>query len=74
MSKIIPVKIYPSRAEANLAKGLLEENGIKATISADDYGGVGPHVLMGMGGARLMVREEDKEAAMHLLEDEISRA
>jgi len=70
MTKVIPIKTYPSRADAILAKGLLEANGIKAMTSADDLGGWAPHLLSGTGGARLLVREEDKEQALRLLENE----
>lgn len=74
MDKVIPIKTYPNRAEADLAKSFLQEHGIKAMVSADDYGGMGPHVLWGTGGVRLMVREEDNETALRLLEDEANRA
>ena len=70
MSKIVPLKTYPNRAEANLAKGLFENNDIKAMISADDAGGMHPALMWGTGGVRLLVREEHKETALRLLEDE----
>ncbi len=53
--------------EAELAKGLLGENGIKAIISADDAGGARPDLLWSKGGAKLLVKEEDREAATQVL-------
>ena len=44
MSDLIIIKIFYSRLEAEQAKGLLDEKGIEAFISADDAGGTHPHV------------------------------
>jgi hypothetical protein len=68
MDEIVCIKTYPSRIEAQIAKGLLEKNGIKAIVSADDAGGMHPDLLWGTGGARLLVQEKDKEKAASLLE------
>lgn len=73
MKKIVFLKTYPNRIEADIAKGFLEENGIKAMISADDAGGMRPDMLWGTGGARLMVREGDREEALRLLEEKVDR-
>ena len=70
MADLVCIKTYPSRIDANIAQGLLEVNGIKSMVSADDAGGMHPGILWGTGGARLIVRQEDKEAALRLLEDE----
>jgi len=55
---------FDSRMEAEIAMGLLEEQGIESIISADDCGGM----LMGVspvrkGGIKIMVAEEDMERA-----------
>ncbi|MBU1102232.1 DUF2007 domain-containing protein [Patescibacteria group bacterium] len=68
MKELICIKTYPNRADAELARTLLEENGIKAMVSGDDAGGAYPGLLWGTGGARLLVRKKDKEKALSLLE------
>jgi len=67
MKELICVKTYPNRIDAELAKALLEENGIKAMILGDDVGGAYPALLWGAGGARLLVQEKNKEKAIFLL-------
>ena len=67
MKELICIKTYPNRVDAELAKTLLEENGIKAMISGDDAGGIHPGLLWGTGGARLLIQEKDKEKVISLL-------
>ena len=67
MGELISFRTYTNRVEAELAKGLLGENGIKAIISADDAGGARPDLLWSKGGAKLLVKEEDREAAIQVL-------
>lgn len=55
---------FDSRVEAEIARGLLDEQGIESIINADDCGGM----LMGVslirkGGIKIMVSEEDLERA-----------
>ena len=68
MAKLICIKIYSSRIEAELAKGYLGESGIWSIVSADDAGGMHAPLMQATGGARLLVREWDKEKAFGLLE------
>jgi len=68
MADLICIKTYGSRHEAELARGFLEANGIEAVVSADDVGGMRPHLLLG-GGARLLVKEEDVQKALEVLKD-----
>ena len=67
MSNLICIKTHNSRIEADLAKSVLEGSGIKAIISADDAGGYRPELAL-QRGARLLVREEDVERALDVLE------
>jgi hypothetical protein len=53
------VSTFPSTADAQIAKGILDEVGIKSMIRADDAGGMYPAI----GGAELLVRAEDVERA-----------
>ena len=69
MTNLVHIKSFTNRAEASLAKGLLESNDIKAMISADDAGGMHPALMWSTGGARLLVREEDRDTALRLLKD-----
>ncbi|MCK4916678.1 MAG: DUF2007 domain-containing protein [Candidatus Omnitrophica bacterium] len=59
MEKLVVVKNFLNKYDAELAKRLLISNGIAAVVSADDLGGHRPHLTYGMGGVRLLVREKD---------------
>ena len=49
MRELIAVQTYLVKIEAEIAKGLLEQNGIPSTISSDDAGGYRPNLVYGMG-------------------------
>lgn len=66
-SHLLPVKFFPSRLEAEIAKGTLESAGIKAFISADDAGGMRPAPFAYSAGVELIVREEDAQSAKEIL-------
>lgn len=51
-----------------MAKSALESAGIDVMIQADSVGGTRPHVAWANGGFKLLVREEDVEAARDVLE------
>ena len=67
--KLVCIKTYTNRAEAELMRGFLKENGIKTMISADDAGGMDPALLWSREGVKLLVREKDKRTALHILEE-----
>ena len=59
---------FKSRIEAEIAQGLLREQGIESIVKADDLGGM----LMGVtlirkGGIKLMVSSPDLERAQEIL-------
>jgi leucyl aminopeptidase (aminopeptidase T) len=56
---------YATRAEAEIVTGLLESEGISASIAADDAGGAYPFVLS--GGAEVLVDDSDADAAREAL-------
>jgi hypothetical protein len=63
-SDLVVVSTFPSVADAQIAKGVLDESGIESFIRADNAGGMIPAI----GGADLLVRAEDVEradAALH---------
>ena len=65
MSGTVPIGSFASRAEAEVVVGLLESEGIAASISADDAGGAYPFDLA--GGPWVLVDESDADAARELL-------
>jgi len=74
VADLVNIKTFLYRHEAEMAKGLLDEENIEAMISADDLGGYRPHLAFGMGGVQLLVKKEDVEKAqaiIKVLEDSI---
>lgn len=69
MKDLICVKTYTNRVEAELAKGFLKTSSIEAIVSADDCGGVRPELGLGTGGVRLLVKKEDIQRALKVLEN-----
>ena len=64
---LVVVRTFLNHVEADLAKGALEAAGIESAISADDAGGMRPHLWVG-AGVRLLVRQTDVERAVEILE------
>jgi len=62
---LVTVGTFLNHIEADLAKSALEAAGIDAMIISDDCGGVRPHLWM--GGIRLLVRDEDAQRALEIL-------
>jgi len=63
---LVTIETYSTRYEAELANGLLEESGIDATVSGDDYGGIHPGLSYSRG-VRLLVKKEDVENAKKII-------
>jgi hypothetical protein len=66
-SKLVVVQSYGSRAEADLAKGVLEASGIQAMIQADTAGGMREHLAWSGAGFQILVREEEATGARDML-------
>ena len=64
---MVVLKTYTSRAEAELAQGILQANGIEAMVSSDDAGGMQPWLQQALG-VRLLVHHEDALRAAWVLE------
>jgi hypothetical protein len=61
---------FSSRAEAELARGLLDSVGIQSFIRADDAGTMHPELAqIGRQGIALMVDPADADAARSLLDE-----
>ena len=67
MSKLVCIKTFANRAEAGMAKSMLEANGIKASVSADDAGGMRPELGFTSGGVKLLVLEDNVDSAVEFL-------
>lgn len=67
---LVVVKTFNTRAEAEIAKGLLEVHNIPATVLADDEGGMAQFPFRpSVEGVRLLVREADFPKAKRILAD-----
>jgi len=62
-SDLAVVSTFPSTANAQLAKGILDEVGIESMIRADNAGGMYPAI----GTVELLVRVDDAERASDAL-------
>ena len=63
-SDLITLSTFRSTADAQIAKGVLDEAGIDSMIRADDAGGMYPSI----SGAELLVRAEDAGKAHDALQ------
>ncbi len=71
--KTVTIRIFGSHDAAELAATNLEAHGIQCWINSDDAGGMLPN-LTAPGGVRLLVRASDAEAAIALLDAQVSPA
>ena len=69
-SDLITISTFRSTAEAEIAKGILDEEGIESMIRADNAGGMYPAI----SGAELLVRSEDVDRAHDALHRRHRRA
>lgn len=60
---LISVSTFRSTADAQVAKGILDEVGVESMIRADNAGGMYP----ALSGADLLVRAEDADKARDAL-------
>jgi hypothetical protein len=58
-SELVVVSTFPSMADAQIAKGVLDDASIESLIRSDNAGGMYPS----LDAATLLVRAEDAEAA-----------
>ena len=66
--ELVTVGTFLNHIEADLARSALEAAGIDAMIRSDDCGGVRPHLWM--GGVQVLVRAEDAQRALEILNQE----
>jgi hypothetical protein len=65
--KLVVLKNFNSRMEAEIAKGVLQVNGIESLIAADDEGGMMAYPFTLVKGIRLQVVERDLEEARFIM-------
>jgi hypothetical protein len=65
-SDLVKVATFNNEAEAELARGRLEEAGIQAFVAADDAGGMYP-VFQMVRGVKLLVAPVDADSAREIL-------
>lgn len=63
---LVTIATFRYRHEADLAKSILEENGIACVVSADDAGGWRPEILSA-NPVRVLVDESDAANAREVL-------
>jgi hypothetical protein len=64
------IERFSSRADAELARSVLETNGIPAYVAGDDAGGLHPELPYGFGGTAVVVPEDLYREAIAILDDE----
>ncbi len=68
-TRLVTLKTFPSRLEAEIAKGKLDSFGMQSFVSADDAGGMRPAPFAYSVGAELVIKEEDAQKANSILND-----
>ena len=72
-NELYVIRSFSNDVEASLAEAVLEANGIPSTRISDDAGGMMPW-LHALHPIRLMVREDDVELAVALLDGDSPQA
>ena len=67
-SDLLIVRNFGKGLEAEIAKSALKSAGIAAFLQADTAGGMRPQIAWAGSGFRILVREEDADAARDVLE------
>ena len=62
------IERFTTRTHAEMARSVLEANGIPAYVSGDDAGGLHPELPYGIGGTAVVVPEDRYDAAIALLD------
>lgn len=66
-AKLVVVQSLGNEIEAEIAKGALESAGISAMIQSDTAGRMREHLAWSGAGFKILVREEDVDAARKIL-------
>ena len=66
--EISVIKVYDDEMEASMAEQVLENAGIRTSLSKDDGGGLVPSLQL-TGGVSLIVNKDDEGRAVELIRD-----
>ena len=66
MSEEVVVEIFKNEIHAKMARDVLKDEGITASVLKDDVGGIEPQ-LQQTGGVRLVVKAVDADRARQIL-------
>lgn len=75
MSKLVLLKSYYHKYEAEIVVGLLKQQGIEAILQSDDAGGFHNHLSIGAGNNRVLIQPKHARKALDLirpLEEELN--
>lgn len=67
MADLEKLKVFAYRHEAEMVRELLEKEGIKCIIMADDVGGYRPDVALARGGVGLFISKDNVSKAKEVL-------
>ena len=67
MADFILLKTYFHKHDAEMVVGLLKDAGIQAMLQSDDAGGFRPHLNLGMGNNRVIIKKVDEEKALEVI-------
>ena len=67
----VVLTVFATQMDGNMARDVLQDDGIKAFVFKDDAGGMEPH-LQRTNGVRLVVKRVDAERASKILEPLLS--
>jgi len=71
-SELVVVRTFNDRIDAEVAQSALEAAEIDSMLRSDDAGGLRPHMAL-QNGVELLVRSEDAQAAVEILDTDVSR-
>lgn len=70
-NETIVLKVFTTEMDATMARDVLQDEGVKASVSKDDGGGMEPH-LQRTNGVCLVVNRDDVERAHRILKPLLS--
>jgi hypothetical protein len=72
MDDVVTIKVYSTRIEAEIAKGILDSHGIRSMMSTDDMAGWRSDLTL-TNGVRLLVRKENYAVSKQLLSNQMNK-
>jgi hypothetical protein len=63
----VAIRRFLDVRQAEMARSILEANGIDSFLDQPFTGSIAPHYMLGSGGVRLFVAADDEERALEVL-------